>query len=74
MHDLGEVNERSIEEHEIVIFGFAHQRSEEQRGDALLVNPGEACGWLYGVPSAAILDLETLMVEWVTLDDPKWKN
>jgi len=74
VHDLGEVNERSIEEHEIVIYGFAHQRNEERRGDALLVNPGEACGWLYGVPSAAILDLDTLKVEWVTLDDPKWQN
>ena len=29
------------------------------RGDALVVNPGEGCGWLYGAPSAAVLDLET---------------
>ena len=74
VHDLGEVNERSIDEHAIVIFGFSHQRDEERRGDVLLVNPGEACGWLHGVPSAAILDLETLQVEWITLDDAKWKT
>ena len=29
------------------------------RGDTLIVNPGEACGWLHGAPSAAILDLDT---------------
>jgi putative phosphoesterase len=74
VHDIGEVNERSIEEHAIVITGCSHQRGEERRGDVLVVNPGEACGWLYGVPSAAILDLETLKVEWVTLDDAKWKG
>jgi putative phosphoesterase len=74
VHDLGEVNERSIEGHEIVIFGCSHQRDEERRGDVLLVNPGEACGWLSGVPSVAILDLDTLQVEWITLEDSKWKN
>jgi putative phosphoesterase len=74
VHDLGEVNERSIEDHAIVIFGCTHQRDEERRGDVLLINPGEACGWLYGVPSAAILDLESPQVEWIKLEDPKWKS
>ena len=74
VHDLGEVNERSIDEHAIVIFGCSHRRGEERRGEVLLVNPGEACGWLHGVPSAAILDLETLQLEWITLDGPKWKS
>ncbi len=74
VHDIGEVNERSIEEHAIVITGCSHERAEQRRGEVLIVNPGEACGWLRGVPSAAILDLDTLAVEWITLDDPKWKS
>lgn len=74
VHDLGEVNERSIEEHAIVICGCSHERSEVRRADVVIVNPGEACGWLSGIPSAAILDLDTLDVEWITLDAAKWKS
>jgi predicted phosphodiesterase len=39
------------------------------RGDTLLVNPGEACGWLYGEPSAAILDLDTRQVQFFKLGE-----
>ena len=42
------------------------------RGDTLIVNPGEACGWLYGAPSAAILDRDTRQVEFLTLDPAAW--
>jgi hypothetical protein len=38
-----------------------------------VVNPGEACGWLYGVPGGALLDLETKRVEFISLDGPQWK-
>ena len=68
VYDLGEVSERSITEHAIVIHGFTHQRQMRTTGDTLLLNPGEGCGWLYGVPSGAILDLETKAVEFVTLE------
>ena len=44
--------------HEIVIHGCTHQQEMKTRGDTLIVNPGEACGWLYGTPSAAMLDLD----------------
>jgi hypothetical protein len=39
----------------------------------VLVNPGEGCGWLYGVPSAAIVDLDTLQVEMLRLDGDEWR-
>jgi predicted phosphodiesterase len=38
------------------------------------LNPGEACGWLFGVPTAAVLDLETLKVDFLTLDEAEWKR
>ncbi len=44
--------------HSIVVHGFTHQQEMKTRGDTLIVNPGEACGWLYGTPKAAILDLD----------------
>jgi predicted phosphodiesterase len=74
VHDLGEVAERSLESHEIIVHGFTHiQEIRELEGGALIVNPGEACGWLHGAPSAGILDLDTKRVELISLTEPAWK-
>ncbi len=73
VHDLGDVSSRSIASHEIVIHGHTHQQEMKTRGESLIVNPGEACGWLYGTPSAAILDLDSRHVEFLTLGGPQWK-
>jgi putative phosphoesterase len=72
VHDIGEVQPRSIEGHSIVVHGCTHQQEMKTRGDTLIVNPGEACGWLYGTPRAAILDLDTKKVEFLTLDPAHW--
>ncbi len=67
VHDLAEVSARSIEGHAIVVTGCSHKKEVRTRGDSLIVNPGEACGWLYGAPTAALLDLETKRVEFIEL-------
>lgn len=67
VHDLGDVTARSIEQHSVVVHGFTHREEMKTRGDTLIVNPGEGCGWLYGPPSAAILDLDTRRVEFIQL-------
>jgi putative phosphoesterase len=72
VHDIGEVQPRSIEGHSIVVHGCTHQQEMKTRGDTLIVNPGEACGWLYGTPRAAILDLDAKKVEFLTLDPAHW--
>ena len=72
MHDIGEVSERSIEEHAIVIHGFTHQHQMKSTGESLILNPGEACGWVNGTPSAALLDLDTRHVEFITLPAKEW--
>ena len=69
VHDLAEVSERSIEGHAVVVSGCTHRKDVRARGASLLVNPGEACGWLYGPPTAALLDLETKAVEFIELTD-----
>ena len=74
VHDLAEVQPRSIEAHAIVVYGCSHQPRTEQRGGTLLVNPGEACGWLNGSPSAAVLDLETNALESIKLDAADWRR
>jgi putative phosphoesterase len=74
VHDIGDVVERSVLAHPIVIHGHTHLQEMKTRGDTLIVNPGEACGWLYGSPTAAILDLDTKHVEFIKLDGAEWKT
>jgi len=40
----------------VVIYGHSHIPLIEHIGDVLLVNPGEACGYLYGRSTVGILD------------------
>jgi predicted phosphodiesterase len=74
VHDIGEVQQRSVESHDIVVHGATHTQELKHRGDTLIVNPGEACGWLYGRPSAAILDLASREVQMLTLDAAEWRR
>src|SRR5918998_137524 len=68
VHDIGDVQSRSVEAHGLVIHGCTHRSESRSRGDTLIINPGEGCGWVYGTPSGAVFDLETNQVEFVTLD------
>ena len=72
VHDIGDVVERSVLAHGIVIHGHTHLQEMKTRGETLIVNPGEACGWLYGSPTGAILDLQTKQVEFIKLDGADW--
>lgn len=63
VHDLGEITHRSVEQHQFVFHGCSHQVEMKTRGDTLLLNPGEACGWIHGSCTAAIVDLDTRAVE-----------
>ena len=73
VHDIADVQKRSIASHSVVVHGFTHQQSMQSRDDSLLVNPGEACGWLHGSPCAAVLDLDSRKVEFLTLNSAEWK-
>jgi putative phosphoesterase len=74
VHDIGDVVERSVLAHAVVIHGHTHLQEMKTRGDTLIVNPGEACGWLNGSPTAAVLDLDTKHVEFIKLTGPEWKT
>jgi uncharacterized protein len=63
VHDLSDVMSRSIRAHAIVIHGSTHEYEVSTRDDSLLINPGEACGWMYGRCTGALLDLTTKSVE-----------
>ena len=49
----------------VVVHGHTHAKRAERVGSALVVNPGEACGYLYGARSVALLDTATLKVEFI---------
>lgn len=48
---------------DVIVFGHTHTPHIEKQGKQLLVNPGEASGWVTGKSSVALLDLETLSAE-----------
>ena len=52
---------------DVVVFGHTHRPLAERRDGVLLVNPGEAGGWLRGRSTVALLDPAALAVEIVTL-------
>jgi hypothetical protein len=45
---------------DLVIYGHTHEPDIRKRGSALIVNPGEVSGWLYGRSTVAIADLAAL--------------
>jgi len=55
------------EQADVVVFGHTHEVALERRGEVLWVNPGECGGWLTGHSQVAILDTNTLDVEFIDL-------
>lgn len=49
--------------YDLVVYGHTHEAVIKQVGGTLVVNPGEVCGWLYGKPSVALVDLATMQAE-----------
>lgn len=45
---------------DLVVFGHTHEPLIKKVKETLIVNPGEICGWLYGKPTAAVVNLETM--------------
>lgn len=50
-----------------VVHGHSHNKVVEQRGNTLIINPGELCGYLTGKSTLALLDTEKNKVEIVEL-------
>jgi putative phosphoesterase len=53
--------------YDIIVFGHTHKPEVRSAGKALVINPGETCGWLHGKCTAALLDPVSRDVEIVTL-------
>ena len=54
--------------YDLVVYGHTHEVDVRvPENGALVVNPGEVCGWLTGRATAAIVDLQTRQVEIITV-------
>lgn len=72
VHEIADTTETSIETHQFVVQGHLHKPEMKEREGALVICPGEGCGWLHGSPSAAVLDLDTRKVEFIQLPAAEW--
>ena len=59
VHDLAALDVKK-EKADIVICGHTHTPEIVSLGRKLIINPGEACGWLSGVSTVAVADLDGL--------------
>mgnify|MGYP001606581695 FL=1 len=67
VHEHHTVNALADSGHfDVVVYGHTHEPLVK-RNASLLINPGEVCGWLYGKPTAAILDLNKMDAEIIGL-------
>ncbi len=56
--------------YDVVIYGHTHKAEIEKKGnkkEALVINPGECCGYLTGKRTVALLDLEKVEAEIIEL-------
>ena len=57
-----------LESHDVLVSGHTHVPKTYRKGRTLVINPGEACGYLSGKPTMSILDTETLDVKTLQLN------
>jgi len=68
LHEHHIVNSLAESGHyDLVIYGHTHVPEIRKINNTLIVNPGEAGGWLYGKPTAAVLDLSEMKGEIISL-------
>ncbi len=54
---------------DVLVLGHTHRPLIEQRGKALLINPGETGGWLRGKSTVALFDPSAVTAEIIPLGD-----
>jgi putative phosphoesterase len=55
---------------DLVLFGHTHRALTMRVGKALVLNPGELCGFVRGKPTCAVVDLETVEARIVEIPAP----
>lgn len=54
---------------DLVLFGHTHRPVTMRAGSAVIINPGEACGFTSGRPTCAVVDLGTMGARILDIDN-----
>ena len=54
--------------HNVVVHAHTHEAKTYRKGETLVINPGEVCGYLSGKSTIAILNTETLEVKIIQIE------
>jgi len=57
VHDLSRHDVEEWGSVDVIVHGHTHRCGIDRRGETLMINPGESCGWLTGRSTAVVLDL-----------------
>lgn len=68
-HFLDWLKPADLKDAKLILTGHDHKPAITTRGDTLLVNPGECCGWLSDRCTVAIVDLEAMSAQIVDVHD-----
>ncbi len=61
MHEPQMIEELALSGNfDLIVYGHMHEVDIRTINNTLIVNPGEACGWLYGKATFVIVDLQNL--------------
>ena len=64
MHEPDVVDATADSGHfDLILYGHTHEPIVKKVKNTMIVNPGEVCGWLYGKPTAAIINLDDMDTE-----------
>jgi putative phosphoesterase len=68
MHEPDVVNDLAKSgSFDMVVYGHTHEPEIRTVDGTLIINPGEASGWLYGKPTVAIVNLSDMKAEIISL-------
>lgn len=57
-----------VESHDVIVHGHTHEAKTYRKGETLVINPGETCGYLTEKPTIATLNTQTLDVKIIPLE------
>ncbi len=60
IHDMKRIDAAAYKGAHVLVHGHTHNPEIRRESGLLVLNPGEACGWLTGRMTAALLDTRTL--------------
>jgi len=58
----------NAEGHDVVVHAHTHEAKTYRKGETLVINPGEVCGYLSGKSTIATLNTETLEVKIIQIE------